>query len=201
MNHREQLVHVIRSRRTTAGVNPLLEIGVVKQSDLAVVEHLELLPLAQGFDGETQLLLSLVHRVVEQVGDPGVDLQDGLRDGQLVLARLELIVHERPGQHLLALVTGRQLDGRLAGLVLALEMTEIDPAVMAADPAVAVARATTVESICMTLTSGEDTISIATARTRSLRAVLVRVAAAIEVVLHPIVVLAHEIAVSETRAP
>ncbi len=45
------------------------------------------LALAQGLDGQAELVLDLVHRVVVQVGDPGVDLQHGLRDAQLVFPR------------------------------------------------------------------------------------------------------------------
>ena len=53
----------------------------------AVVDHLVFLALAQRLDGQPQLLLDLVHRLVVEVGDAAVDPQHGLRDGQLVLAR------------------------------------------------------------------------------------------------------------------
>ena len=55
-------------------MDALREIGVVKEPELAVVDHLVLLPLAQGLDGQPELLARLVHRVAEQVGDAGVDL-------------------------------------------------------------------------------------------------------------------------------
>ena len=68
-------------------VDPLLEVGVVQQPEVAVVDQLVLLALAQRLDGQPQLLLGLVHRLVVEVGDPGVHPQHGLRDAQLVLAR------------------------------------------------------------------------------------------------------------------
>ncbi len=90
------------------------EVGVVQQADVGVVDELVLLALAQGLDGQAQLVLDLVHRVVVQVGDAGVHLQHGLRDVQLVLPRRELVVGERAGQVVLALVAGGDLDLRLA---------------------------------------------------------------------------------------
>src|SRR5690606_34978759 len=58
-------------------------------------------------------LLDLVHRPVVEVGDPGVDAQEGLCDAQLVLAGRRLVVDERAGQDGFAVVPGRQLDRRL----------------------------------------------------------------------------------------
>ena len=71
-----------------------LEVGVVQQPELAVVDQLVLLALAQRLDGEPQLLLDLVHRLVVEVGDAGVHPQDRLRDAQLVLAGRGLVVDE-----------------------------------------------------------------------------------------------------------
>ena len=105
---RQQLVHVVRGRRAGAGVDPLLEVGVVQQAELAVVDQLVLLALAQRLDGQPQLLLDLVHRLVVEVGDAGVDAQHRLRDAELVLARRQLVVDERAGQRRLAVVAGRE---------------------------------------------------------------------------------------------
>ena len=76
--------------------------------------ELVLLALAQRLDGQPELLLGLVHRLVVEVGDAGVDLQHGLRDAQLVLAGRELVVDEGARQHGLAVVAGGKLDGGLA---------------------------------------------------------------------------------------
>ncbi len=65
-------------------------------------------------DGEPELLLELVHRVVVQVGDPGVDAQHGLGDLEFVLAGAQLVVDERARQRRLPHVSGRQLDRGLA---------------------------------------------------------------------------------------
>ena len=116
----EQLVHVVRGGRAGLGLDPLVVLGVLQQAELGVVDELVLLALAQCLDGQPELVLGLVHRLVVEVGDPGVDLEDGLRDAQLVLARLELVVHEGTGQLVLALVAGGEVDRRLAVLVLRL---------------------------------------------------------------------------------
>ena len=81
----------------------------MEQAELAVVDQLVLLGLLEGLDGEAQLLLGLVHRLVEQVGDARVDLQHGLGDAELELAGGGLVVDEGAGQHRLAGVTGRDL--------------------------------------------------------------------------------------------
>ena len=94
----EQLVQVVGGRRAGAGVDALLEVGVVQQAELAVVDQLVLLALAQRLDGQPELLLGLVHRLVVEIGDPGVDPQHGLRDAQLVLAGRQLVVDERARQ-------------------------------------------------------------------------------------------------------
>ena len=101
-----------------AGVDALLEVGVVQQPELAVVDQLVLLALAQRLDGQPELLLGLVHRLVVEVGDAGVDPQHGLRDAQLVLAGRQLVVDEGARQRGLALVAGGDLDLGLAVLVL-----------------------------------------------------------------------------------
>jgi|HubBroStandDraft_1064217.scaffolds.fasta_scaffold04105_2 hypothetical protein len=76
------------------GLEPLRIVGVVQQAELAVVDHLVLLPFPQRLHGQPQLLLHLVHRVVEQVSYPGVHPQHGLRHRQLILPRLQLVVSE-----------------------------------------------------------------------------------------------------------
>ncbi len=80
----------------------------------AVVDQLVLLALAQRLDGQPQLLLDLVHRLVVEVGDPAVHPQHGLRHAQLVLARSGLVVDEGAGQGGLADVPGGQLQRALA---------------------------------------------------------------------------------------
>ena len=70
----QQLVQIIGSRRPAAGIDALLEIRVVQKPEVAVVDHLVFLPLAQRLDGQAHLLLDLVHRVVEQIRDAGMDL-------------------------------------------------------------------------------------------------------------------------------
>lgn len=102
------------------GLDALLEVGVVQEPELAVVDQFVLLALAQRLDGEPQLFLGLVHRAVVEVGDPGVDPEDGLCDGELVLARVELVVDEGAGQFGLADVPGGHGDLGLAVLVLPL---------------------------------------------------------------------------------
>ena len=64
-----------------------LQVGVVQQPELAVVDQLVLLALAQRLDGQPQLLLDLVHRLVVEVGDPGVHPQHGLRDADSSYSR------------------------------------------------------------------------------------------------------------------
>ncbi|EAU68583.1 hypothetical protein STIAU_8786 [Stigmatella aurantiaca DW4/3-1] len=110
----QQLIHVIRGRRPAAGVDALLEIGVVQEPELAVVDQLVLLALLQRLDGQPELLLGLIHRVVEQIGDAGVDLQHRLGHAQLILPRRRLVIDEGARQDGLALVTRGQLDGGLA---------------------------------------------------------------------------------------
>ena len=83
----QQVVHVVRGRRAGAGVDALAEVGVVQQAEVAAVDQLVLLALAQRLDGQPQLLLGLVHRLVVEVGDAAVHAQHGLRDAELVLAR------------------------------------------------------------------------------------------------------------------
>lgn len=103
-----------------AGLDALLEVGVVQQPELAIVDQLVFLTLAQRLDGEPELLLRLVHRTVVEVGDPGVDPQNRLCDGEFVLARLQFIVDESARQVGLADMAGRQGDLGLAVLVLPL---------------------------------------------------------------------------------
>ena len=113
-----QLVEVVGRRRARARADALLEVAVVQQPEVAVVDQLVLLALAQRLDRELELLLGLVHRLVVEIGDARVDAQHGLRDAELVLARRELVVDERARQRRLALVAGRQRDLGLTGLVL-----------------------------------------------------------------------------------
>ncbi len=89
----------------------------MEQAELAVVDHLVFLAFAQGLDGQSQLLLELVHRLVVEVGDAGVDPQHGLGDAQFVLARRELVVDEGAGQRGLAGVSGGHGDVGLAAAV------------------------------------------------------------------------------------
>lgn len=79
-----------------------------------------LLPLAQRLDGEPQLLLGLVHRLVVEVRHAGVDPQHGLGDAEFVLARTKFVVHEGAGQFGLSAVAGRHGDLGLATFVLPL---------------------------------------------------------------------------------
>ncbi|GAA3117843.1 hypothetical protein GCM10020254_75910 [Streptomyces goshikiensis] len=108
-------------------LDPLLEGGVVEQTELPVVDQLVLLALAQRLDGQPELLLGLVHRLVVEVGDPGVHPQHGLRDGEFVLARVELVVDEGAGQFGFAAVAGRHGDLGLAVLVLPLVRKRAEP--------------------------------------------------------------------------
>ena len=114
----DQLIEVVRGRRAGARADALLEVAVVQQAEVAVVDHLVLLALAQRLDRELELLLGLVHRLVVEIGDAGVDPQHRLRDAELVLARRQLVVDEGPRQRRLTVVAGCQRDLRLAGLVL-----------------------------------------------------------------------------------
>ncbi len=114
----QQLVEVVRGRRAGAGVDALLEVRVVQQPEVPVVDQLGLLPFPQRLDGQPQLLLGLVHRLVVEIGDPGLDPQNRLRHAQLVLARRRVVVHERAGQRVLTGMAGGHLDRRLPVLVL-----------------------------------------------------------------------------------
>ena len=84
---RQQFVQVVRGGRPGAGLDPLGEVGVVQQPEVRVVDQLVFLAFPQRLDGQPELLLDLVHRVVVQVRDPGVHPQHGLGHAQLVLAR------------------------------------------------------------------------------------------------------------------
>jgi len=90
--HREQFVHVVRGGRAREGADALAVVGVVQQPELPVVDQLPLLAFPDLLDGQPELLLGLVHRVVVEVGDPGVHPQHGLGQRQLVLARGEFVV-------------------------------------------------------------------------------------------------------------
>ncbi len=90
----------------------------MQQAELAVVDHLVFLALAQRLHRQPQLLVQLVHRVVVEVRDPRVDLEHGLRDAQLVLPRRPLVVGEGARQRRLADMARGHLDGRLTVLVL-----------------------------------------------------------------------------------
>lgn len=98
----EELVQVVWGRRAGVRLEALLEVGVVEQAELLVVDQLVLLTLAQRLDGQPELLLGLVHRLVVEVGDPRVDPQNGLGDREFVLARIQFVVDERAGQLMLA---------------------------------------------------------------------------------------------------
>ncbi len=86
----------------------------MQQAELAVVDHLVLLALAQRLDGQPQLFLDLVHRVAVQVTDACVGPQHRLCDAQFVFARREFVVGEGAGHAWFAVVAGGDLDGRLA---------------------------------------------------------------------------------------
>jgi hypothetical protein len=109
---------VIGGRGPAAGLDALLEVGVVQQAEPGVVEQFVFLAFLQCFDGEPQLVLDLVHRLVEQVRDARVYPQHGLRDAQFVLPRRKLIIDERAGQIRFALVPGGQCDIGFTVLVL-----------------------------------------------------------------------------------
>ena len=81
----EQLVQVVRGRHAVVRLRGAASYRRVQQAELAVVDQLVLLALAQRLDREPQLLLGLVHRLVVEVGDAGVHPQHGLGDAQLVL--------------------------------------------------------------------------------------------------------------------
>ena len=92
----------------------------MQQPEVRVVDHFVFLAFAQRLDGEFELLLDLVHRLVVEVGDAAVHLQDGLGDRQVVFARFEFVVDEGAGQFDFAFVAGGQVDGGLAVAVLGL---------------------------------------------------------------------------------
>ena len=74
------MVHVVGRGWPVGGVDALGQVGVVEQPVAGTVEQFVLLALAHRLDGEAELLLDLVHGVVEQIGDTGVDAQRGLTD-------------------------------------------------------------------------------------------------------------------------
>jgi hypothetical protein len=69
---------------------------------------------AEGFDGEPELLAGLVHGLVVEVGDAGVDLQDGLGDAEGVFAGVGFVVGLGGGQGGFAVVAGGDVDGGFA---------------------------------------------------------------------------------------
>ncbi|GAB3698329.1 hypothetical protein GCM10027597_60620 [Saccharopolyspora tripterygii] len=58
----------------------------MQESEVAVVDEFVLLAFAEGFDGESELLFGLVHRLVVEVGDAAVDAENRLGDAEFVFA-------------------------------------------------------------------------------------------------------------------
>src|SRR5579859_4529997 len=117
---REQFVQVVGGGGACVGGDALVVVGVVPQPELGDVDQFVFLAFAQFLDGQAQLLLDLVHRLVVEVGDAAVHAQHGLGDGQVVFAGGQFVVDEGAGQFDFALVSGGQFDGGLAVAVLGL---------------------------------------------------------------------------------
>ena len=113
-NCREHFVEVVRGGRSGAGLDPLTQVGVVQQPELAIVDHFVFLAFAEFFDGEAQLLLGLIHGVVVQIGNAGMNAQNGLRDAERILARRGLVIDEGSRQGRFALMAGCNFQGSLA---------------------------------------------------------------------------------------
>ncbi len=117
----EDLVHVVGRRAAAAGVEALLQVGVVQEAELAVVDELVLLPLAQGLDGQAELLLELVHRIVEEVRDARVEPEDrSARRSARTRAARSRNRRTSSGSASSPLWPAVRRDGRLAVLVLRL---------------------------------------------------------------------------------
>src|SRR6185369_11054484 len=108
---RQELVEVVRSGWTAAGLDLLPGRHVVEEPVLLVVDELALLALLDRLDDEAQLLADLVVGAAVEVRDPGVHVEDGRDRRQHVLARVLDVVDEGLRQD--ALVPGRaiHLDG------------------------------------------------------------------------------------------
>ena len=62
----------------TAAATPLLSVSDASKAAHTAADQFMLLALPQHLDRQPQLLFDLVHRLVIQIGDPGMDAQDGL---------------------------------------------------------------------------------------------------------------------------
>src|SRR5205807_2204596 len=82
-----------------------------------VVDEFVFLAFAQCVDGELELLLGLVVGLVVEVGDAGVDAENGLCQGEFVFAGGEFVVDEGAGDPWLAGVAGAEVDAGFAVLV------------------------------------------------------------------------------------
>ncbi len=84
---------------------------VFEQAVAGVVEELAFLFFLDGFDGEAELLLDLIERVAEEVGDFGLDVDDGGDGIEDKLAGLLVIVDERIGDGLFVFLIADDFDG------------------------------------------------------------------------------------------
>ena len=106
----EELVEVVGRGGPAARVDVHHLVDLVEQAEVGMIDHLPFLALLDALDRQTDLLAQLVDRLVEQVGDAGVDPDDRLDHVQRELLRLRLVVHEDLGNVVLALVGPRDLD-------------------------------------------------------------------------------------------
>ena len=73
-------------------------VDLRQQAVLGAVDQLEFLAFLDRLDGQPQLLGDLVVRAGVEVGDPGVDIEQGGDGAQRVLARAGLVVDVGLGQ-------------------------------------------------------------------------------------------------------
>ncbi|ARX89221.1 hypothetical protein SMD44_08708 [Streptomyces alboflavus] len=109
-----RFVEVVGGGRPCVGADALAVVDAVQEPELAVVDQLPLLAFADLLDGQAELLLGLVHRVVVEIGDPGVDAQHRLGERQFVLARGEFVVDVAAGEGGLPVVSRLHGDVGLA---------------------------------------------------------------------------------------
>ena len=90
---REQIIKVIRCRCAVPCTDALAGVDRVKQTEFTVIDELPLLTLFDTLDSQAHLLLYLVVRFIVEVGNTGVNTDNGLYSLKRVLTRLVRVIH------------------------------------------------------------------------------------------------------------
>jgi hypothetical protein len=107
----QEIVEIVRGRRTGARREAHGGRGVFQETVVLVVDELELLLLLDRLDHQAQLLFELIVRMAVEVRDPGVHPDDGLDRAQHVLPRLLHVVDPRGVERLFGLRRADDGDG------------------------------------------------------------------------------------------